>query len=190
MIHVLRYDPTTGRATRNGVIPVPPPSDAPPYQDFPPNRSTKRSWPRDLAISPDGKTLLAALNLADRAAVINTSTRSVRYVEVGHYPYGAAITRKGKGLVTSETQGTVSVIDLASASVEKTIQVGPHLSHPEGMAIDPEAPAAYVALANEDQIAVIDTGSMSGPANALGCSPAGERNDAGPRHASRTTAAT
>ncbi len=161
VIHVFTYDSATGRATRRGVIPVPPPAEAPPYQDFPPNNTTKRSWPRDLAISPNGKTLLAALNLADHAALINTSTRSVRYVEVGHYPYGAAITRNGKGLVTSETEGTVSVINLASASVEKTIQVGPHLSHPEGMAIDPKLPRAYVALANEDQIAVINTDAMA-----------------------------
>jgi DNA-binding beta-propeller fold protein YncE len=161
VIHVFSYDSATGRATRRGVIPVPPPPDTPAYQEFPPNSSAKRSWPRDLAVSPDGKTLLAALNLADRAAVINTSTRNVRYVEVGHYPYGAAITRKGKGLVTSETEGTVSVIDLGSASVEKEIRVGPHLSHPEGMAIDPKLPRAYVALANEDQIAVIDTDAMT-----------------------------
>jgi DNA-binding beta-propeller fold protein YncE len=161
VIHAFRYDPTTGRAVRHGVIPVPPPSGAPPYQDFPPNSTAKRSWPRDLAISADGKTLLAALNLADHAAVIDISTGRVRYVEVGHYPYGAAITRNGKGLVTSETEGTVSVINLASASVEKTIQVGPHLSHPEGMAIDPRRPRAYVALANEDQVVVIHTGEMA-----------------------------
>ncbi len=160
VIHVLKYDPRTGQATRNGVIRVPPPPGAEPYQDFPPNTSEKRSWPRDLAISPDGKTLLAALNLADHAAVINTATRDVRYVEVGHYPYGAAITRHGNGLVTSETEGTVSVIDLASASVEKQIQVGPHLSHPQGMATNPKTPRAYVALANEDQIVVIGTRRM------------------------------
>jgi DNA-binding beta-propeller fold protein YncE len=160
VIHVLKYDPSTGHATRNGVIRVPPPPAAEPYQDFPPNSSEKRSWPRDLAISRDGKTLLAALNLADHAAVINTATRGVRYVEVGHYPYGAAITRTGKGLVTSETEGTVAVIDLASATVEKRIQVGPHLSHPEGMAINPKTPRAYVALANEDQVVVIGTARM------------------------------
>ena len=61
------------------------------------------SWPRDLAVSPDGKTLLAALNLADHAAVIDTASRQVRYVKTGSYPYGAAITRDGKhGLVSNE----------------------------------------------------------------------------------------
>ncbi len=35
VIHVLHYDPKTGAATRAGIIPVPPPSDAPAVQDFP-----------------------------------------------------------------------------------------------------------------------------------------------------------
>jgi YVTN family beta-propeller protein len=83
-------------------------------------------------------------------------------VSVGHYPYGAAITGNGRyGLVTGETEGTVSVINLATASVTKTIQVGPHLSHPEGMAVDPKAPLAFVANASQDVIAAINTDSMT-----------------------------
>ncbi len=162
VIAVFKLKHRSRRAKRAGVIHVPPPPSAPPYQTFPPQATSRLSWPRDLAVSPDGKTLLAALNLADSAAVIDTRTRSVRYVSVGHYPYGAAITNNGRyGLVTGETQGTVSVIDLASATVVKTIQVGPHLSHPEGMAIDPKRPLAFVAIANDDQIAVIDTRKMA-----------------------------
>jgi YVTN family beta-propeller protein len=161
VIHAFTYDPNTGIAQRDGVIPVPPPPGTAPYQTFPPGSATE-SWPRDLAITPDGKTLLAALNLADSAAVIDTATRTVRYVGVGHYPYGAAITGDGRfGLVSSETEGTVSVINLGTASVVKSIQVGPHLSHPEGMAVDPKASLAFVANANQDVIAVIDTGSMT-----------------------------
>jgi DNA-binding beta-propeller fold protein YncE len=162
VIHVFRYDRDSGIAQRDGVIPVPPPSGTPPYQAFPPGSTAVESWPRDLAVSPDGGTLVAALNLADRAAIIDVSTRQVRYVEVGHYPYGAAITNDGRfGLVTSETQGTVSVIDLDAGTAVKSIQVGPHLSHPEGMAVDPTAPRGFVANANQDTIAVIDTDSMT-----------------------------
>jgi phosphoesterase family protein len=161
VIHVLTYDASKGRAQRAGLIPVPPPSDAPAPQDFPPTSSTKRSWPRDLAISPDGHTLLAALNLADNAAIVDTRSKAVRYVPVGHYPYGAAITGDGKlGLVSNETPGTVSVIDLGSGRRVKDIQVGPRLSHPEGIAIDPKARRAYVAMANQDVIAVIDTAKL------------------------------
>ena len=162
VIHVLHYDPKSGIASRAGIIGVPPPSGAPTVQDFPPTSNDHLSWPRDLAVSPNGRTLLVALNLADSAAIIDTTTGSVRYVGVGHYPYGAAITNDGRfGLVTSETEGTVSVINLASGSVVKSIQVAPRLSHPEGMAVDPKADLAFVANANQDTIAVIDTRTMT-----------------------------
>ena len=172
VIHVFTYDAKTGQAARAGTIPVPPPNGVPAPQvipggvavgtpqSFPPTGTKPLSWPRDLAMSQDGKTLLAALNLADRAAIIDTKTKAVKYVTVGSYPYGAAITRKGKGLVSNEAAGTVSVIDLASGSKEKDITVGKHLSHPEGIAIDPKAERAYVAVASEDRIAVIDTAKM------------------------------
>ena len=160
VIHVLRYNPKTGIASRAGLISVPPPSDAPAAQDFPP-ASAKISWPRDIAVSRNGRTLLVALNLADAAAVIDTTTGNVRYVNVGHYPYGAAIRADGRyGMVTSETGGTVSVIDLATVQVVKTVQVAPRLSHPEGMAVDPKAPLAFTANANQDTISVINTNTF------------------------------
>lgn len=160
VIHVFRYDGRTGKATRDGVIDVPPPSDAPAAQAFPPS-TTKISWPRDLALSRDGKTLLAALNLADYAAVIDTGSRKARFVKVKGYPYGAAITRDGKsGLVSNEVDGTVSVIDLDSAKKVKDITVGPHLSHPEAITIDPKSPRAYVAVTHQDLISVINTDKM------------------------------
>src|SRR4051794_30452883 len=172
VIHVFTYDKKTGQAARAGTIPVPPQNGTPTPQvipggvtpgtpqSFPPTGTKPLSWPRDLAISSDGKTLLAALNLADRAAVVDLQTKAVKYVTVGSYPYGAAITRKGKGLVSNESDGTVSVIDLASGTKEKDISVGKHLSHPEAIAIDPKAERAYVAVASEDRIAVIDTAKM------------------------------
>ena len=157
VIHVFEYDGVTGRAKRTGLIEVPPPPGAPPIQTFPPTRTDRMSWPRDLAVSRDGKTLLAALNLGGAAAVIDTGSKRVRYVATGRYPYGAAITRDGKrGLVSNESDGTVSVIDLESATKVKDVQVGPRLSHPEGIAIDPKANRAYVAVTHQDVIAVID----------------------------------
>jgi DNA-binding beta-propeller fold protein YncE len=161
VIHVFRYSARTGKTKRDGVIPVPAPDDTPPPQDFPPTRTDLVSWPRDLAVSPDGKTLLAALNLAHSAAIIDTESREVRYVKTGRYAYGAAITRDGKkGLVSNEADGTVSVIDLESASEDKEITVGPHLSHPEGMAADPKADRVYVAVTHQDLVRVIDTKTM------------------------------
>ena len=54
----------------------------------------------------------------------------------------------------------MSVIDLNAATKVKDLQVGAHLSHPEGIAVDGKGRRAYVAVANADQVAVIDTGRM------------------------------
>jgi DNA-binding beta-propeller fold protein YncE len=160
VIHVLRYDPRTGLANRDGTIALPAPAEAPVVQSFPPRPATspRQSWPRDIAVSPSGRTLLVALNLADHAALVDVPTGQVRYVKAGGYPYGAAITRDGRhGLVSNESHGTVSVIDLAAGAKLRDIQVGPHLSHPEGISIDPRRPRAYVAVTHQDLVAVIDT---------------------------------
>lgn len=157
VIHVFKLNRRTGKASRDGVIEVPPPEGTAPPQSFPPTGTKAKSWPRDLAVSGDGKTLVAALNLADSAAIVDLESRQVRYAATGRYPYGAAITADGKlGLVSNEADGTVSVIDLAAGEEVKEIQVGPHLSHPEGIAVDPKRPLAYVAVAHQDLIAVID----------------------------------
>src|SRR3954451_3250468 len=163
VIHVFSYDGRTGKAARAGVIPLPAPSFAPIPQDFPPRTSTaKQSWPQQIAVSRDGKRLLVALDLADGAAIVDTATKDVRFVQTGHYPYGAGITRDGKlGLASNQPDGTVSVIDLDSATKFKDVQVGPHLSHPEGIAIDPKLQRAYVAVTNQDVIAVVDTSKLA-----------------------------
>jgi DNA-binding beta-propeller fold protein YncE len=160
VIHVYSYG-ADGRATFVKVIPVPPQSGAPTPQSFPPTNSKKIAWPDRLAISPDGSMLLVPLNLADSAAIVDAAKGSVRYVDVGHYPYGAAILPGKKlGLVSNETPGTVSVIDLQGGKVVKTIQVGAHLSHPEAIALDTKRHRAFVAIANSDQVSVIDTDSF------------------------------
>ncbi len=161
VIHVFKLKRRSGEAKRDGVIDVPPPPGTPPPQNFPPTHTDAQSWPQDIAVSADGKTMLAALNLANSAAIVDTGSRDVRYVNTGRYPYGAGITRDGKlGLISNQTDGTVSAIDLSSGEVVREITVGPHLSHPEGIAIDPKRPLAYVAVTHQDLIAVINTNSL------------------------------
>jgi YVTN family beta-propeller protein len=170
-----RYDKKTGRAHDRRLYPVPPPAGTPipqgvvdvpglegPPQSFPPTNSERWSWPDRLAVSPNGHTLLVPLNLADHAAIVDTRTKARRYLEVGHYPYGAVILRDNRtGLMTNEAPGTVSVINLATAKVTKTIRVGPNLSHPESIVLDPRRPRAYVSMANSDQVVVIDTKKLA-----------------------------
>ena len=73
------------------------------------------------------------------------------------------------------------MIDLAGASEEKEITVGPHLSHPEGIAIDPKADRAYVAVTHQDLIARDRHEDDRGGAHAVGRAPAGHRHGAGGR---------
>jgi DNA-binding beta-propeller fold protein YncE len=160
VVHAFSYDPTTGHAKFKRLFSVPPPSDAPPAQTFPPG-STKLSWPDRLAVSPNGGKLLVPLNLADRAAIVDVASGAVSYVSTGTYPYGAAITPDGKtGLVSNEGTGTVSIIDLASATKVADVDVG-HLTHPEAIVVGPQGGRAFVAIANSDRVAVIGLGSRT-----------------------------
>ena len=174
VIFVYSWTNTCGNAALLRVIPVPPPPDAPIVQTFPPagglgpdgapQRSNSQaagatsSWPQQLAVSPDGTRLLAALNLADHAAVIDVSNSdAVQYVPTGSYPFGATVLPDGTtGLVTNEAAGTLSILDLAGAVKLADVTVGPPLSHPQGVVVDHAGARAYVALSNSDEVVVVN----------------------------------
>ena len=148
----LRHD---GHAAYDGTIHVPPPRGAPTPQTFPPGARNPRSWADAMAVAPDGRHLVVALNMADAAAVIDLPTRRVRYVYTGSKPHGAAVLPDSRrALVANETPGTLTVVDVERARAVRTVRVGERLSHPGAIAVDPQARRAYVALANADAVAV------------------------------------
>ena len=163
VVHVFRYNARTGRARYVRFFKVPAPKGSPLPQEFPPSTDAQAvSWPDRLAFSAFGHKLLVPLNLADRAAIIDTKTHKKTFVPVGHYPYGAAIVQQGKvGLVSNEADGTVSVINIKRGLVTKTIRVGPKLSHPESITVDPFSRRAYVTVANTDHVAVISLATLT-----------------------------
>ncbi|MBI4904702.1 MAG: bifunctional YncE family protein/alkaline phosphatase family protein [Acidobacteria bacterium] len=139
------------------------------------------SAPSGLALSSDDSTLVVALNRKHAAAIIDTRTRAVRTVDVGNYPYTAALTADGrKAYVTNwagrrprtgdtadeafrivldprtgiPSSGTVSVIDVAAGHVSSEIEVG---LHPSGLALHAASNRLYVANANSDSVTIIDT---------------------------------
>ena len=157
VVHVLSYSGRSGQIKREGAIEIPLAPGAPVVQDFPPSTSRKVNYPSDIGISRDGRKLVVALNLSDSAAIIDTRTKKVDFVKVGLYPKGAAVSRDGRyGLVSNEVDGTVSVIDLEALRVVKEIAVGPHLSHPQAIVVDPKRDRAYVAVTHQDLVAVLD----------------------------------
>ena len=161
LVHVFSYtDAGKAKAVRRLRVPAPP--GATPVLNFPrEGRPLRVGWPQDLAVSPDGRTLLVPLNLAGYAVIVNTRTGARRYVATGRYPYGAAILPGGRtGLVSNETPGTVSVINLRSGRRIRDVPVAFPLGHPTAIAVDPAGPRAYVALSNADAVAVLDTRTM------------------------------
>ena len=159
VIHVFNYSRTTGRAHEKRLIKVPTPPGAPAVEDFPAHRGPI-SYPEHLAITSDGRRLLVPLGLANAAAVVGVAPGAkVRYVNTGHYPYGAAILPGDRlGLVSNESPGTVSVINLAKAKKVKDLHAGNFLSHPEAVAA--AGKFAFVTLTNRDQVAVINTKTL------------------------------
>ena len=140
--------------------------------------------PSGLSLSADGTRLYVALNMTHQVAVIDTTTSmSVKRVPVGIYPYTTVMSGDGSKVYVTNwggkvpgpsdftdgmfpvvvdrrtgipVTGTVSVIDTASNSVVKTIDVG---LHPCGMALSPSGDRLYVTNANSDTVSVIDTGT-------------------------------
>jgi YVTN family beta-propeller protein len=162
VVHVYDVDPATGRATERDPFSLPATKGGSgQVNSLPP---TSKGWPEGLALTPDGKTLVVALNQADQVALVNTATGAARLVRVGRYPFGAAVTPDGKtALVSNEYDGTVSFVDLASGTQTATVGVGGDRgnlnAHPEAIEIDAARRRAYVAVANRDLVAAIDLGS-------------------------------
>ncbi len=123
-----------------------------------------------LAISADGKTLVAANNYNDSISVIDTATGTVRY-EYDLRPYatsGAANGTKGgtfpysvvlngaTAYVGSDRDREVVVVNVGqtAASLVGRIQTD---GNPNGMTLSAGGSTLYVAQDNQDQVAVIDT---------------------------------
>lgn len=170
VIHVFKRDAMTGLATEQTPIPLPatPPGGSGPIgsgriNSLTPNL-TGPAWPVGLALSPDGKTLVAGLNLADAVAVISLPDGSGKAVLVGNYPYGTAIERTGRfAYISNELDGTLTKLDLRS-NTTTTIRGlggsgGDYNAHPQNLLADPRADRLYVVVTNRDLVAVIDTGN-------------------------------
>jgi len=191
VIHVFAVDRASGHATEQTPIALPramggtAQSHAGQTLGFPgPTAGQALDWPEGMAVSPDGRRLVVALNQADQAAVIDLPGNRVRLVPTGTYPYGAAVSRDSRtAYVTNEQDGTLSVIDLDSATNRATIgglggPDGDRGSHPEGIVADPGRDRLYVAVASRDLVDVVDPASRQvvdrvsvQPGDGLGAEP-------------------
>ena len=122
-------------------------------------------YPMGLAISPDGKTLWVVDNLANDVRPVDaTSLQPGAPIKVGRYPYAAIASTDGKTLYVSNwDENTLTVIDTATQKATGAIDVGTHngasrlvSDHPTALALGKDG-RLFVALANADAVAVVDT---------------------------------
>lgn len=150
---------------------------------IPASDGSDNSVPGGMTFLPDGKTLLVAVSRNNTLAVVDVETREVKKeIQVGVAPF-TVVTARGKAYVSNwggrlpnpgeptalsaETpvlidpingianSGTVSVIDLSTFKVIKTIPVG---LHPSGMTVNSKGAHVFVANANSDVVSIISTG--------------------------------
>ena len=164
VLHVFDVDAASGKGTERNPVALPSVSGGSGQRNSLPPVSAL--YPAGLAVSPDGRSVVVALQQADRAAIVDVASGAVRTVGVGAYPYGVAFDRSGRAYVSNAFDGTLSVLDVAGARVIKTIaglggERGDGNSQPEGMVADPRLDRLYVAVTQRDLVAVIDTRSLT-----------------------------
>jgi YVTN family beta-propeller protein len=119
-----------------------------------------------MAISPDGRTLVCTSETASLAHFIDVAqARLLGSVLVGTRPRDALFTRDGGSVwVSSETRGTVSLIDVASRKRLATVDLDPFARGDEpmqavGLAASADESRLYVALGRANRVAEIDASS-------------------------------
>ena len=84
-----------------------------------------RDNPIDLALTPDGRTLVSVNHSSNTVSIIDALSRSeVRRVKVGDGPTSAVVDPSGfKAYITNSLSNTVSVVDLTQRTLTATIAV-------------------------------------------------------------------
>jgi len=140
-----------------------------------------------LAISADGKTLVAANNYNDSISVIDTPSATVRYeydlrpfatsgapagTKGGTFPY-AVVLNGATAYVGADRDREVIAVNIASPTAGSLVARIQLDGNPNGMTLSKDGSTLFVAQDNQDQVAVIDTASNTithkvdtrGPAN-------------------------
>jgi YVTN family beta-propeller protein len=126
-----------------------------------------------LAISADGKTLVASNNYNDSISVIDAATGTVRYeydlrpyatsgapdgTKGGTFPY-AVVLKGTTAYVGADRDREVIAVNVASPTAGSFVARIQLDGNPNGMTLSADGSKLYVAQDNQDQVAVIDTGS-------------------------------
>ncbi|WP_461267530.1 YncE family protein [Acidithiobacillus sp.] len=126
-------------------------------------------YPDAIAVGPAGKHLYVTGMLSNSLARMDLKTGQTEYLNVGPYPFAVTFADGGKRLVVSLWGGNaVAVVDPHAMKLLRTVRVGPPTGpgntqagvHPTALAAVPHGPNVFVALANVDRIAEVDTATL------------------------------
>lgn len=181
---VVVYDFAEGQITPAGFIRFPAsdrPAQAktgPEDPDEEPNQPPRTTvpFPTGITVFPQqGKEmLLVADDLSDSAEVVDTTSQQVvQRIDLavyravpGSYPFATLVTKgAATGYVSLWNASRVAEIDLNSGKLRRMIELNAPLkpeipgSHPTALLLSPDESRLYVALANTDQVAVVERAS-------------------------------
>jgi DNA-binding beta-propeller fold protein YncE/cytochrome c len=118
--------------------------------------------PVDLALSPDGRWLVSANQIANTVSLIDTrSSQLVGETGCGEYPIDLAFTPDGQQLVvTSQWAGKLQVFEIRDDALVLTgeVQIG---FDPAGLAITSDGKRVYVGQVANAQVAEIDLETLA-----------------------------
>jgi len=87
------------------------------------------SYPRGVAVAPDGQYAYVTNANDNSVSVVDTGTETVvKTIPAGSYPEGVAVTPDGVSVYAVNLGGTVSVISTKTQTLSNTISVGSELS--------------------------------------------------------------
>ena len=114
--------------------------------------------PFGITIDADGQRAYTANVASDDVTVIDIASRkAVGRVGAGRRPYAVALAR-GRGFVTDQYSGTISVFDAATLRSLKAIDA---CDHPEGIEADAGGETVYVACWGDNVVLKIDASSLA-----------------------------
>ena len=112
-------------------------------------------FPRDVAVSPDGKRVYVTDNSSNAVTVVDTETQAtIATIAVGKGPWGVRVSPDGaKVWVANSSDNTVQAIDTATLVAGKPIPVG---NDPEEIAISPNGATVYVTDVGSNALTPVD----------------------------------